>query len=498
MSDLTDRADFCLNQANGDRLASEVKAAQDKTPRPTRYLGQQGDRCLVQQLGEGVTAAGVLQATGGIPVGGMVQKHGNSVDAMPRVKRVVEKVSTGGATGKIKILFSQFVDGMRVFYVGGDRTKPVEVFTMPAGTTFQSASLSNTGTGINKWVATIEWAVGIVRNVAIVTSSAAETFTNTSFYLKAKGHGFLATELLPVELTFPNVVNQMWMVDDERSPSSPNGGYVLSPFYAPATGVGNYLEVGLISTGRTITASGTVVSKGIALRQSGYLEALGDGYVDFSDVVAPNGDGGTVTRLENRDMDGATYLAPDLTKAYSYSYYRSRYSETDAVAGDFVDGFLIQNLDRELWETVIVDKQSSQAIALQRLDTNSINVSGVDSRNRGSSDGTNFDNANFITTVRKVYLINADEQIELTGDPLFDNDPAEIFSRITLMAFNFVNGILHNIDSAGFNKAENGKLEINSYALTAQPIAKTTKQVDYKKIADSTDSILVHSYSYHP
>lgn len=155
MSDLTDRADSRLNQARGDRLSSEVATTQDKTPKPTIFLGMQGDRALVQTIGENPTANGVLITNGGIPNGGLVQRHGNSVNAMPRVKRVVPPSKYAPTTGRIKIVF--YLPETRQIRLGGDRLKPQTILTLPEGVSLSSLHLSNTGRGKNDWIVGLQY-----------------------------------------------------------------------------------------------------------------------------------------------------------------------------------------------------------------------------------------------------------------------------------------------------------------------------------------------------
>ncbi len=410
-------------------------------------------------------------------------------------------------TGKIKILFSQFVNGARVFSVGGDRAKPKQIFTMPSGATFQSASLSNTGNGINKWVATITWTAGNSRSVAIVTSGVVETFANASVFLEAKGHGFLATEILPN--VFRSPPSGLWLGEVTGPFNNRTGSFTLNSLYAPASGTGNLTETrsGSFSTGdgiRNFAASGSFLAKGVGLLQDGYLPELdGTGsvndtaYEEFRNTVNV---GATISDLdETRSVSGTVYLFPEKPKPFSYSYSLDTYTEVFPGPNNNYNNpvsttrRIMETVDRELWETVVASKGLNSAIVTKRLDRISITAEGETVRFTPRNQGDNFEDVRNVTSTI-AYLITKDDETLLTGDPLFDED----VETITLDRYNLVSNQLHGINPDGFNKAKDGKLKVDSYSLMAQSISKASKQVGYKKIAGSADSILTHSYSYHP
>lgn len=409
--------------------------------------------------------------------------------------------------GKIKILFSQIVNGVRTFSVGGDRPKPQAIFSLPAGATFQSASLSNTGNGLNKWVATITWTVGAVRSVAIVTSSAAETFTNASALLEVKGHGFLTTEILPNVLRSPPTFP--WFGEVTGPFNNQTGSFTLNAFYAPAIGTGTLTETrsGSFSTGdgiRNFAASGSLTSKGLGLLQDGYLAELdGTGvvsnvaYEEFRNTVQV---GATISDLdETRLIDGSVYLFPRKSKPFVYSYAFDLYIEdipgpnNDYNNPSATTRRFTETINREFWETTIASKGLNSAIVTKRLDLISLIADGENYFSTPTNGGDNFNDSRNATSTT-VYLVTEEDEILLTGDPLFDED----VDTITLDRYNLVNRQLHGIDPIKFDKAKNGKLEVSSYALKDSGVSKAKKQADYKKIVNSTDTILVHSYSYHP
>jgi hypothetical protein len=63
--------------------------------------------------------------------GGMVQ-----LDQKPRVRKVVPVVPSKEVYGPVKILFSVLDGSERVYYVGGDRRAPEEIYRIPSSTPF--------------------------------------------------------------------------------------------------------------------------------------------------------------------------------------------------------------------------------------------------------------------------------------------------------------------------------------------------------------------------
>jgi hypothetical protein len=140
------------------RAINRVEAAMRKTeevPKPGgyRYLGRNADTGQGLVVGnDGSVIPGDIITSGHIKpgqsvrvaqAGGLVQ-----LDQKPRVRKVVPPVAKKEEGGPVKILFSVVEGAERIYYVGGDRVKPKELFRLPS-TTSATAHLVATGKGLN-------------------------------------------------------------------------------------------------------------------------------------------------------------------------------------------------------------------------------------------------------------------------------------------------------------------------------------------------------------
>jgi hypothetical protein len=142
------------------RAINRVEAAMRKTeeaPKPGgyRYLGRNADTGQGLVVGnDGSVIPGDILTSGHIKpgqavrvaqAGGMAQ-----LDQKPRVRKVVPPVAKKEEGGPVKILFSVVEGAERIYYVGGDRVKPKELFRLPS-TTSATAHLVATGKGLNQF-----------------------------------------------------------------------------------------------------------------------------------------------------------------------------------------------------------------------------------------------------------------------------------------------------------------------------------------------------------
>jgi hypothetical protein len=139
------------------RAINRVEAAMRKTeevPKPGgyRYLGRNADTGQGIVVGnDGSVIPGDIITSGHIKpgqavrvaqAGGMVQ-----LDQKPRVRKVVPPVVKKEESGPVKILFSVVEGAERIYYVGGDRRTPKELFRLPTPAS-AIAHLVATGKGL--------------------------------------------------------------------------------------------------------------------------------------------------------------------------------------------------------------------------------------------------------------------------------------------------------------------------------------------------------------
>jgi hypothetical protein len=122
-------------------------------PLPTWDAGYDSSgRRLVQTLGQDPVAVGRPVSTGAIGTGDRTYNTGNAVDVIPHIKPVDVVPVRIQDPSDVKILFSVTEGSDTVFYVGGDRDKPKELFRSATYTGFRRfLTLVNTGKGLNKF-----------------------------------------------------------------------------------------------------------------------------------------------------------------------------------------------------------------------------------------------------------------------------------------------------------------------------------------------------------
>ena len=148
------------------RAINRVEAAMRKTeetPKPGgyRYLGRNADTGQGLIVGnDGSVIPGDIITSGHIKpgqavrvaqAGGMVQ-----LDQKPRVRKVVPPVVKEKKVPQVKIIFSAYseLEGSTIFYVGGDRKEPKELFRLPNDVSYFgniTPNITITGSGLNSY-----------------------------------------------------------------------------------------------------------------------------------------------------------------------------------------------------------------------------------------------------------------------------------------------------------------------------------------------------------
>jgi hypothetical protein len=118
-------------------------------PLPTWDAGYDSSgRRLVQTLGQDPVAVGRPVSTGAIGAGDRTYNTGSAVDVIPHIKPGPVVLVKKEESGNVKILFSVIQGSEKVFYVGGDRRTPKELFRVPSSRS-DFPHLVATGKGLN-------------------------------------------------------------------------------------------------------------------------------------------------------------------------------------------------------------------------------------------------------------------------------------------------------------------------------------------------------------
>jgi hypothetical protein len=133
------------------RFADQISAHREAFAPPPVENPREGKVSGWQEGGYVVEVGGsrsVRQSAtnGSIPVGGVACVRGR-VDAQPAISRTPRRpgVRVDVKAGPVKILFSVIKGSEKVFYVGGDRVKPKELFRLPTDTSNKEFSIVNLG-----------------------------------------------------------------------------------------------------------------------------------------------------------------------------------------------------------------------------------------------------------------------------------------------------------------------------------------------------------------
>lgn len=120
-------------------------------PLPTWDAGYDSSgRRLVQTLGQDPVAVGRPVSNGAIGTGDRTYNTGRAVDVIPHIKPVPVVPVKIQEPGGVRILFSVVEGDRLVFYVGGDRRTPKELFSVPFDDD-PDANLVSTGKGLNQF-----------------------------------------------------------------------------------------------------------------------------------------------------------------------------------------------------------------------------------------------------------------------------------------------------------------------------------------------------------
>jgi len=175
----------------------------EETPKPGgyRYLGRNADTGQGLIVGnDGSIIPGEIITSGHIKpgqavrvaqAGGMVQ-----LDQKPRVRKVPPVVVKKEEGGNVKILFSVLEGTQNVFYIGGDRKTPKEVYreTIPASGFSTNGYITNSGKGTNKWIVGIQSGPSNTynfrkKNIKTITPNEVLSNTHPGEYPYWRGHG---------------------------------------------------------------------------------------------------------------------------------------------------------------------------------------------------------------------------------------------------------------------------------------------------------------------
>lgn len=403
------------------------------------------------------------------------------------------------SSGKIKILFSLFSGSDQVFYVGGDRAVPIEIYRVPASASVTEAVISNTGTSKNQWTVSLAWQdagiTGTERLTHVVNvlpgSATVLPVARANSYLKACGHGFWASRLIAASFS-PYAFTAAYGEASE-SVISTSGTTITYTITSP-TVINASLVVTqtLGSSGYRLDRNGSGNNKGLGFWDEN-LEQLGgtSTWAGFQDDTAPP------VRIGQADVThtGSVYLAPNYHRAatthnFNYFYF---YGTNDASAYEDVT----DQKQYSLWLPSLNGDQFF--LGHQNLYTKDYRIH---STNAGT---TVISNVN--TTIDNLYLIDPTGAIP---DRLINNDLRDtlLFLRGGDISFNLVGTDAWEVDIYNYNNTpgapnftgtigqKNVNVAVNRYDLlgtTATPQTKTVTALSLK-----ANFPQIYGASYHP
>ncbi|MEP0874184.1 hypothetical protein NDA01_31300, partial [Trichocoleus desertorum AS-A10] len=151
------------------------------------------------QLSDGSIREAESNSNGVIGEGDTVVLHqgkGRSrINVMPHKPKQQQLVTPQSVqSGPVKVLFSVAVDGVRSFYVGGDRQTPAKIFQ--TSKSIADAYLTNTGRRPSDWVASFRWLESGVYHYKLLKGNGATAQVSSIAPLIYWGAGFWASGLL--------------------------------------------------------------------------------------------------------------------------------------------------------------------------------------------------------------------------------------------------------------------------------------------------------------
>nr|WP_290224363.1 hypothetical protein [Trichocoleus desertorum] len=303
------------------------------------------------QLSDGSIREAQTNSNGVIGVGDTVALHqgkGRSrINVMPHkpTQRQAE-VSQSAPSGSVKVLFSVVVDGVRRFYVGGDRQTPTKIFEIPA-TDFFQAYITNTGKKINDWIASFDRS----GNKAIVTPSGQWIYnTPQSGYVIYRGGGFWSSDLVVASMSTGAAIQSGGTSVGEltcggttyalfRSTITGRITGPVTPSFLSASSTTSGTVVGGndggsppigITTSLSITDSRSYEAVAFGLYKSEFNTLAGSRNFTAQETAARGCDTGSSSYTQEEITAGSTYLAPDISRVYESSrYFLSQSSSSD-------------------------------------------------------------------------------------------------------------------------------------------------------------------------
>ncbi|MBD2076253.1 hypothetical protein H6F86_20700 [Phormidium sp. FACHB-592] len=396
-------------------------------------------------------------------------------------------------TGQIKILFSRVIDGDLVFFIGGDRETPDQIFTLPLSANIRASSLTNTGVDADDWVVGIAWRdgqdAGLEPLTTVVNLTPAREMrlgaSRENSYLEARGSGFWSSPLIASSTINPLIIGAIY---GETSTSSESGTpsnatyTLLTP--TVLSGSLNSVTNGTDINNQTSLTTGSSSNKGFAFWDQAIAVAVGNTDWNRSQIIV---NGLVVDGLSDNRHTGSVYVAPDLQKAATTIDRTTRVETVNSQT-------FTEQRRYDLWETYLCGDQ--RALVISRIETidREVNNNGVV---RNISTGSfslvsvdrsgNLPDAPLSQPLSDLLLVDRrnDSTFNLVGDVVWEadinnrnNDPSNS---------NFFNAI----------KQGNVELSVNEYDLNSDMATPTTTTSNVFKLVDD-NSLQIIAASYHP
>jgi hypothetical protein len=476
-------------------------------PKPTIFQGFDGDVPLVQSLGDDITPAREVVTTGAIAIGDtVIMRGGSRIDALQRVKVATVAESVVVPKYPVKILFSTIEEAERVFWVGGDRQEPEQVFALSADATIRGATLTNTGEALEDWIVSLAWTDAGVSGLEPLTYVANIQPDQTvelgvdraHSYLEPRGNGFWSSRLVAAS-----------------DLSGGGSGFYGEPTTASVSGEGSTLLYtltsptvlsGTLSTtstfvdlgNQTYTESGSGSNKGLAFWDQALETAIGTSlYSNYRNNASPITEGEALST-----HTGSIYVAPALQKVATtndrgYSFSDGTITPTSGGGGRF--SLNRRQRQYNLPETYLCGDQF--ALVQTRLETFDREVQVADGV---TTIIRNINEANEI-------LLLVDRAGDLPDTQLNADLQALLDARSTDPTFNLVSTTVYEADIYNYNNDPEAlafeatilqadvELNINQYDLTAASATPETQTAAVLGLNQADEAeVTIHAASYYP